>query len=394
MNTTTIASWITILMPILLIVGSAPADIGLSLIAVFFLAHSAINDEWNWLKQSWILCVLAIWGYLNIRNLFVDDLALSLRRSLSWIRYPIFAAALSCWVLRDDLTKSRLYKSMLAGTAFLAADGLWQYFSGTDILSRERIMVAGYPRLTGPYGDPMLGIMLVWVSFPIISIAWKKYSWLQAIIALAILATIFLSGERMAFLLLLFGMALLLFTSHKKIRMMLIAATLALGIGLFSFAPDTVNRQVDSVIENTKHLEQSPYGLIWTSALNIAKENPIFGIGSNQFRAICPNEEYGTISPEFRCNQHPHHLYLEWLLDGGIIGLLLFIGLIASLARIIWQNWFSLYSNPIFIGLVITIFIRLWPLSTSGSFFTSWVAAPFWLMLGWLLAYCHRNEKN
>ena len=100
-------------------------------------------------------------------------------------------------------------------------------------------------------------------------------------------------------------------------------------------------------IEEIKNYPDSAYGALSITAFKMFKENPIFGIGLKNYRVACERDEFlskghvGTgygVSPwkghynqglkkhyEPTCSSHPHNLYLTWLAEAGLIGLLLFI---------------------------------------------------------------------
>ena len=55
---------------------------------------------------------------------------------------------------------------------------------------------------------------------------------------------------------------------------------------------------------------------IMRTAIQIFKENPIFGIGPKLFRVECKNINNGE-----GCSTHPHNSYLQLLAETGIIDL-------------------------------------------------------------------------
>ena len=74
------------------------------------------------------------------------------------------------------------------------------------------------------------------------------------------------------------------------------------------------------------------------------------------------------------CNTHPHNYYLHLASELGLIGLFLFIAvfsliLLKSIKIIVYQtdNTIKTFLAPFLISLIVEIF----PLKTTGSFFTS-----------------------
>ena len=99
----------------------------------------------------------------------------------------------------------------------------------------------------------------------------------------------------------------------------------------------------------------------------------------------------------FSCSTHPHNYYLELLSESGLIGTILmiafFIVLLSKSFYCLKEYNRSLSTELIFsIPFIIVIFIDIWPLRSSGSFFTSGNATFFWLSVAIFLA--QKKIKN
>jgi len=384
--------WLTIIFPLTLVFSSALSDVCLSLIAMFFLFHCTKEKNWEWLKAPWVRFLLLLWFYMLIRSLFAESPLEALKRSLPFVRYFVFAAALGYWILRDKKTVSLFLKVLTATFVFIIADSLLQWCIGQDILGHPVYVdpASHFIRLTGAFSEKIVGIMLAWLAFPVcFNLLSDKKKWLAAaILIIATIIVILLSGERMALLLVLTGFGFSLFL--LPIRKSLIVATFMTGIillALIAFTnPLILERQVNSTITTFTNWKNSPYGLLFTSDFRIAALNPVFGMGANHFRIICPRLYATTpeIIPQV-CNIHPHNIYMELLIDGGIVELLLFIAFAIRLIRFAIQSW-DRY-NFLLIGTIIAFSLRLWPLASTTSLYSRWGAPPFWLIVGMLLAY-------
>ena len=400
------SQWLLLLVPISCALSRFASDVLVSLIAVLFLVHAITHRRTDWLQVRWVQLALLLWVYVVGLSFIAPNFESALGRSAAWLRYPVFAMACTFWLLPERRIRLRLILSLSIAVGFMLLDTALQYFTGTDILGFASIPSNGSPRLTGPFSAPRVGIMLVWMSVPVVSY-WLmseggcarrgKALWLGMAYAIGFLTVVFMSGERMALLLTGLGFVLAFF-------MLPISKRLMAGVGLTAIAlmallaytnPGLVMRQMDSTGEVVTEFEASDYGLIWKSAIAVAKDHPILGVGLRQFREACPDPAYGPTDPAMlakRCNQHTHNIYLEWLAESGAIGLSLFVLLMLLVVQQTARAWPTLRKDPIFLGLVITLFIRLWPLASNTSFFTAWSAVPMWLVIGWLLALCHRPK--
>ena len=75
----------------------------------------------------------------------------------------------------------------------------------------------------------------------------------------------------------------------------------------------------------------------WSSALDMAKEKPVFGFGSGFLKEY--KDLFDSRYPEFQKNYwHPHNQFLIALLSGGIIGLLVFLLFLVQTVRIVWKS--------------------------------------------------------
>lgn len=388
------ARFLTILCPLLIVAGPAPGDVAASIIAIFFLLHSALTRNWQWLQTRWVQLLLVLWVYMCARNLLLPETHAVLR-SASWLRFPIFAAALAFWILPDAGTRDWLRKTLIAAVAFLAFDTLLQYATGSDLLGRESFPYQGGLRLTGPFGNPRVGVTILWLMFP--AIFWcvghaaPRIKVAGALLGIAAALAVFASGERMALLLMIisFGAALL-FLPRARYAMLLVAVV-GLSIGWFMTHnnPKLQQRQVNATKEEVTAFGESAYGQTWKSSLHIGMAHPLIGIGSKQFQPVCKQPAYGATddySLRQRCPMHPHNLYLEWLVEYGLIGLGLFIAAVICWGRLALTGWHVWWKEPLTTGLLITMGARLWPVSVVTSQFVSWSAVPFWLIAGWLLA--------
>ena len=122
------------------------------------------------------------------------------------------------------------------------------------------------------------------------------------------------------------------------------------------------------------------------------KKKFLFGHGVKSFRDKCSEQKILSVNKSKRCSTHPHNLHLEILSETGIIGYLFFLILIILIIinslKIFINN--KLYKKDIdYIFLVSTftiLLILIFPIKSSGRFFSTSFGFYFWLNLSILSA--------
>ena len=146
-------------------------------------------------------------------------------------------------------------------------------------------------------------------------------------------------------------------------------------------------------------LRHSGYNRIFQTAIEMWKEQPLFGFGLKSFRVKCWDmldkdnaERKITQKPQtIVCSNHAHNYYLELLSEAGIVGTSLMIIFFLILLKDCF-NYLKKYNqqkNPevnLLIPVVILFFLEIWPIKSTGSFFTTWGATFFWLNVAMLIA--------
>lgn len=379
--------WALLLIPAALVTLSGVADALCTVIALSFFVRAAVRRDVSWLAQPWLALLLAIWLYLLGRSLVSVDPSHSLLDALIWVRYPVFAVAVSR-ILPDPLWRDRLIIASTGAVLFLACDAIVQYLVGFDIVGRP---VQPDGRLTGTFKSPRVGICIAWLFLPpLMGLLDQRRWWLAAVLGASSVLAIMLSGERMALLTVGLDVVFLAVLFPVWRRRILVAAVAAAAVFalIVALQPALLDRQVLSIWRTASGLGESHYGIIWSRALAIAAEHPIFGVGMHNYRVVCPDPAFGPVDqPDgfARCSTHPHNYYLEWLLAGGIPVLIAFIVVTVLLVRQLLKH--GQPRDGLFIGLVATLLMRLWYLASNTSFFLGWSAIPLFLFVGWALAY-------
>ena len=123
-------------------------------------------------------------------------------------------------------------------------------------------------------------------------------------------------------------------------------------------------------------------------------DNKILGVGVKNFRNFCGIVKYCDY--ENCCSSHPHNIPFQILAETGLIGFILLIFVYLKLFLILWKIFLSNFKNKkartnfIEVSLILGIFILLFPISTSGSFFHN----KFNILLFTLLGFWHATKIN
>ena len=158
--TASIKNYFPYLLPLLLVFSRSLADITIVLISLLFLYHSYKNIGWHWVKEKWFCFALIFTIYcLTINSAMSIEPTETLAYSLFFIRWPIFAMALSYWILNDIKSLKKFLVSMTIVLFFIIFDTWWQFFFDQDIFGFEKY---SENRLTGPFkNNPHVG---AWIA--------------------------------------------------------------------------------------------------------------------------------------------------------------------------------------------------------------------------------------
>ncbi len=164
-------------------------------------------------------------------------------------------------------------------------------------------------------------------------------------------------------------LAMLLLFPSRRSRLLLGAGALLLLVALFVFWPE---------IRHERQVGLSSRGLIWDEW---ARRFPVFwltgaGAGANFAFTFPPPFDWSV--------KHAHSLYLQLWYEYGIVGILLFVALLASL---LWKGWTCRTEPLARVGLALLAFAMVAMISDVYAIFHRpspyWVV--FWLPVGILL---------
>ena len=307
-------------------------------------------------------------------SFFSYNFNLSIVDSVIFVRFILFTIAITYFFqINENLFQNLLFSIFLA-TLFVTLDTLFQFYNYNnedgfkgDIFGI--IEVDLYGRLNGPFSDYIPGSYLSRLYFFLLIFLfyYKKFEENKLLsnslifFLSVILSTMFFTGEQMSVCTTLLGLCIL-FIFYKKFRK-LVTFIILLSLIIISinklFHPfyndykilENTSKHEGLIMERSfeckedktkicskkfkkqpslitilKDFPNSPYGEIYNTAFQIWRNNKLTGVGLNNFEEVCINEKkYHKYHKNFGCTIHPHNLYIQALVESGLIGFILFV---------------------------------------------------------------------
>jgi len=139
-----------------------------------------------------------------------------------------------------------------------------------------------------------------------------------------------------------------------------------------------------------KNFDKSAYGEIYYLGIRMFDDHKFLGIGLNNFTYLCKHDErYNNIMKNYNCTSHPHNIYLQWLVETGIIGLLVFLFYLSYLFIYIYKK----NSEYTFIGIA-SLLVLFWPIMSTGSLLKNWNGISTFFIVGVCLLITNLKKKT
>ena len=381
------------ILPLGLIIGTLVSNTIIFFICIFFIYDLTIKKSFFYLNQKNFYFLIIIYVYLILNSYFISENHQSLIKSFGFLRFIILTYAISYYFIEKG---DKILKIWTLFFIIVSFDILFEYVFGKNILGFE----SQYPARIASFSGDEMKIGGYYFGFILLSLFYlKKYRKNLFLIFLVIFFIIsLLIGERSNFIKI-FIMYFLFFiffyniSSLKKffaiiffffISISIIIKTPGLKSKFYNHIVDqdliesfqTKNKDIDymKVISNNRHLSH------YYVAIEIFKENKLFGSGFKSFRIESPKKKYQK-NGVFGASTHPHQFHFEILSELGLVGYIL---IFSNLIYILFKK-FDYNKDLIRTGALLFILSSLTPILPSGSFFTSYGATIFFINYSFLI---------
>ena len=351
-------------------------------------------------------------------------------KSFLLIRFILLVIIIDILFFNKILNLKKLFLVSLFCTSFVSFDIIIQYLLGYDIFGLEKLEAERY---SGPFGNESIAggylqrfSLLSFFCFYFLNIGKKNFNNLLFFFLITIHAVaILLSGNRMPLLIFLFG-CFLVFILVKNFRFIM-SLSMAAFISIFfvitannqyigdrysTFIAEinifehlkVKNEEAKSKMQkeskekeevkdvNTKSLFlYGGHGSIYRTSIYMWKTQPLFGYGLKGFRFKCWEILEKTKDKKYSCSNHSHNYYFELLAEAGVIGIFLIIIFFVIIIKNSFSYFIKIYKKNnlefyFFIPIFLTFLVEIWPLKSTGSFFTTWNATFIWIIISILCA--------
>lgn len=386
-------------------------------------------------------------NFLNFKFPDSPDPNIVVKKSFLYLRFLLLYFVIRFLVLKNLINFKYLFISFGFCSLLVGGDIIIQFFLGVDLFGYE----STGRRLSGPFGEEKIAgsfIQRFFIFLPYSLILFFKFNnkfYLNSVLFLIFITITFgtlLSGNRIPLVLLMISFLILL-VFEKNFRKNLLAIFFIFIAGFLYLAIEQKSvrsshyqnfvknssqivrylsnriksgeivgvdercKKID-IEEQNKDLmkECSKYLNVYIKEIESGiltwQENKNFGGGIKSFRWNCNNIDrskmlyFVTKKGKVNCNNHPHNYYLQIAAELGFWGLsiaaLIIISILTKGILYFKNSNSNEYNIKILMPFFVVFVLEIFPLKTTGSFFTTTNATFLFIILSFVVGLINKNK--
>ena len=366
----------------------------------------AVRDGWtllrtrrlpwlaSWFREPWVW-LGAAFAVIGLLWLFVapipegDRSRVALREFRWTVAEPVLFFLLMLRWLNTERDLWRMAASWLIASALVSREGVEQYlYDQATVMEGVGRATAVYPSATafGIYAGRALPLALALAIF--LPREWRLWRWASVAFAAVIGLGVIVSFTRGAWIGVFVAMLAVAVVTRHRWLMIGLGAAVAAGLAALAFV--RIERITSMFDFNTEDNTGVARAKIWTAAARIIRDNPLTGIGQDQFLYADPR--YGVPQMRFFTTSHPHNWVLDFWLRLGVPGLLWLLAALYYFFRTalgLCRRWTGTALGALSLGLLASMVDFVVHGLLDMAYFTMDLALTFWLTIG-MVAIMHR----
>ena len=336
-------------------------------------------------------------------------------KSIFFLKYLLLYLVLRFLTERKVIKFKLFFILCSAAAIFVSLDIFYQFFYGKDIFG----FVGQNRKLSGPFGDEFIAggfiqrySLFAFFLLPIFFSNHKlnKYNkYFIPILFIIFFSALIMTGNRMPTIVFLFSVTLILIF-QKQTRKFLIPFVIIFSLifSIFFKSNITVRNNFLSFYAEISKMTQlvadkdffnknsNWYLKEFSSFYHTWLINKYIGGGIKNFRYYCHVRPQIVKDPNFVCNMHPHNYYLEILTETGVIGFTLVIIIFLYILYLSFiKKYFlnsNLKNNNLIIPFIFIFLAEIFPLKSTGSFFTTGNSTYLFLLIGIIIGLARQQN--
>ena len=388
--------------PLAIITGNLSINTSIILISLIFLISSIIKISLLKGQKKIFLLLGFFFTSLLINLLFSNNFGLSSPRVIKFFFIIFFIVSFRFLVLNLEKNQiNKIYKIWSIIFTIIIIDLIIEFFKGTNIIGLSSQMpgwrLASFTGMESVIGNYFYGFALITLAYFYQNISNKKY--LNLLLAIFFIIISLIIGERANFIktfIIIICFIFLVYDFSLRSKIFSIVALISLVFIFINFNSSYKNRYFSThlltILEKnglSNYLQTSQYGAQYNVAIEIFKDNPVFGVGIKNYRIENLNSKYNDLKHKenrLRWGTHPHQIHLEILSETGLFGYSCFF-IFVSLSIFFSIKSYLINKNIYQLSGILFVLTSMLPLLPSGSFLSTYTSSIFWINYAIMIAY-------